>query len=93
MSEIRDDMEKDFVHLIQVYNDVEAAIVEGLLKEYNIPSIKKYKGNKGFMKVLMGTALGVDIYVKAQDFKLAKEIVENADLSEIQSDFPYEDKD
>lgn len=93
MSEIRDDMEKDFVHLIQVYNDVEATIVEGLLKEYNIPSIKKYKGNKGFMKVLMGTALGVDIYVKAQDFEAAKEIVENIDLSEIQSDFPYEDKD
>lgn len=93
MSEVKNDMEKNFVHLIQVYNDVEADIVVGLLNEYNIPSIKKYKGNKGFMKVIMGTALGVDIFVKAQDFETAKEIIESVDLSEIQSDFPYEDRE
>lgn len=93
MSEVKHDKEKDFVHLIQVYNDVEAEIVEGLLKGYGISVIKKYKGNKGFMKVLMGTALGVDIFVKAQDFETAKEIIENIDLSEAQSDFPYEDRE
>ena len=32
------------------------------------------------MKVIMGTALGVDIYVKPDDYKVAKEILENTSL-------------
>lgn len=78
----------DYVHLLQVYNDVEADIVEGLLAQYNISVLKKYRGSKSFLKVIMGTVLGVDIFVKAQDFKEAKEIIEDADLSEFYSDFP-----
>ncbi len=76
-----------FVHLMQVYNDVEAEIVEGLLKEYSIPVTKKYRG----IKVITGSALGIDIFVKASDFKFAKEIVEGADLSDLQSDFSNDD--
>ncbi len=77
-----------YVFLLQVYNDVEADIVEGLLSQYNIPIIKKYRGNKSFIKTIMGTVLGVDVFVRAEDFKEAKEIVENTDLNEFYSDFP-----
>ena len=82
MSETRRGTGDDFVHLMQVYNDVEAEIVEGLLGEYNIQAIKKYKGTKGFMKVIMGTVLGVDILVRSKDFEAAKEIIENTDLND-----------
>lgn len=82
MSEIRRGMGNDFVHLMEVYNDIEAEIVEGLLGEYNIPVVRKYKGTKSFMKVIMGTVLGVDILVKSQDLKAAKEIIESIDLSD-----------
>ncbi|SHI41915.1 putative signal transducing protein [Lutispora thermophila] len=70
------------VHLVQVFNDVEADIVEGLLKDCGIVSIRKYKGAKGYMKVVMGTAMGVDIYVKPEDYKEAKEILESINLNE-----------
>ena len=36
----------EYVFLLQVYNDVEADIVEALLLQYDIPIIKKYRGNK-----------------------------------------------
>lgn len=72
----------NLVHLVQVYNDVEADIVEGLLKDCGIDSIRKYRGAKGYMKVIMGTALGVDIFVKPEDYKEAKEILESINLNE-----------
>ncbi|MEA4961936.1 hypothetical protein SDC9_190026 [bioreactor metagenome] len=78
----------DLVHLVQVYNDIEADIVEGLLKDYGIVSIKRYKGTKGYMKVIMGTALGVDIFVKPEDYKQAKEILENIDINDDDLDYP-----
>ncbi len=84
---MNDNSEK-YVFLLQVYNDVEADIVEGLLSQYNIPIIKKYRGNKSFIKTIMGTVLGVDVFVRAEDFKAAKDIVENINLNESYSDFP-----
>ena len=84
---MNDNSEK-YVFLLQVYNDVEADIVEGLLSQYNIPVIKKYRGNRSFIKTIMGTVLGVDVFVRAEDFKAAKDIVENINLNESYSDFP-----
>jgi len=81
------------VHLIQVFNDVEADIVEGLLKEHGIVCVRKYKGSRGYMKVVMGTALGVDIYVKPEDYKTAKEIIENTSLEGGYFDYPGNDRD
>ncbi len=78
----------EYVYLMQVYNDVEADIVEGLLAQYDIKTMKQYRGNKNFIKVIMGSVLGVDIFVKLKDFGLAKEIIEDTDLSEFHSDFP-----
>ncbi|MGI5998283.1 MAG: putative signal transducing protein [Lutispora sp.] len=78
----------DLVHLLQVYNDVEADIVEGFLKECGIVSMRKYKGIKGYMKVIMGTTLGVDIFVKPEDYEQAKEILESINLNEEYSDYP-----
>ncbi len=81
-----DDNSENYVFLLQVYNDVEADIVEGLMSQYNIQVVKRYRGNKSFMKTLMGTVLGVDIFVKAQELKEAKEIVENMDIDEFHTD-------
>ncbi|NLM43093.1 MAG: DUF2007 domain-containing protein [Clostridiales bacterium] len=83
----------NLVHLVQVYNDLEADIVEGLLKDHGIVAIRKYKGTKGYMKVIMGTALGVDIYVKPDDYKVAKEILENTSLEGEYLDYPGSDHD
>ena len=72
----------DLVHLVEVYNEIEADIVEGFLNENGIPSIKKYKGTKGYMKVLFGTPLGVDIFVDPKDYEQAKEILESIDIND-----------
>ncbi len=71
----------EYVFLLQVYNDVEADIVEALLLQYDIPIIKKYRGNKSFIKIIMGTVLGVDIFVRDKDYKEAKSIIEDTDFS------------
>lgn len=81
----------NLVHLLQVYNDVEADIVEGFLKECGIASIRKYKGAKGYMKVIMGTSLGVDIYVKPEDYAQAKEILDSINLNGEYPDYPIND--
>lgn len=81
----------DLVHLIEVYNEVEADIVEGLLMENGIPSIKKYKGTKGYMKILLGTPLGVDIFVDPKDYEQAKEILESMDANDDNLDYSHND--
>jgi len=81
----------NLVHLLQVYNDVEADIVEGFLKECGITAIRKYKGAKGYMKVIMGTSIGVDIYVKPEDYEQAKEILDSINLNEEYPDYPGND--
>lgn len=78
-----EDNGENYVFLLQVYNDVEADIVEGLLSQYNIQTIKKYRGNKSFLKTLMGTVIGVDVFVKSRDYKEAKEIVEDMDMDSL----------
>ncbi|MCK9218252.1 MAG: DUF2007 domain-containing protein [Firmicutes bacterium] len=80
--------ETDYVFLLQAYNEVEANIIEGLLGQYNINIIKRYKGNKGYLKIIMGTVFGVDIFVMSKDYKEAMEIIESIDLNESYSDFP-----
>ena len=72
-----------FKYLVQVYNDVEADILEGLLKEHNITVIKRYRGNKGFLRTIMGTVLGVDILVSSEDYEDAKKILESIDQEEV----------
>ncbi|MDD4833966.1 MAG: DUF2007 domain-containing protein [Lutispora sp.] len=72
----------DLVHLVEVYNEIEADIVEGFLNDNGIPSIKKYKNTQGYMKVLLGTTLGVDIFVNPEDYVQAKEILESIDINE-----------
>ncbi|NLN47566.1 MAG: hypothetical protein GX154_00370 [Clostridiales bacterium] len=77
---------ENFVFLLQVYNDVEADIVEGLLSQYNIKTVKRYRGNKSFIKTIMGTVLGVDIFVKSRDLKEAKDIIADMDMGDSNND-------
>ncbi len=81
-----DDNGENFVFLLQVYNDVEADIVEGLLSQYNIKTVKRYRGNKSFIKTIMGTVLGVDIFVKSRDLKEAKDIIADMDMGDSNND-------
>lgn len=82
----------DLVHLVEVYNEIEADIVEGLLEENGIPSIRKYKGTQGYMKVLLGTSLGVDIFVDPKDYEQAKEVLENIDMNDDNLTYPDDEE-
>lgn len=72
----------DWVHLTNLYNDVEADIVEALLQSNNIQSRRVYPKNSAITKIIMGRAIGVDIFVRSEDYEVAKEIIDTQVLDE-----------
>lgn len=64
------------VFLTTVNNDIEADIMVSLLRSYDIPGIKKYKGSGGYLKIYAGyTNLGIDIYVPSKLLESAREMI------------------
>ncbi len=62
--------------LVEVNNDVEACVIEGLLDSCNIKSMLKYDTDIGGAKVIIGkSAMPVSIYVNKEDYEIAKEII------------------
>jgi hypothetical protein len=58
-------------------SDVEACVIQGLLESFGIFTYLDYEGDVGSLKVIIGnTNLGVNIYVKIEDYESAKEILE-----------------
>lgn len=62
--------------LISVRNDIQAALVENLLKEQNIYCAKRHVSVGAVAAIYTGMSnLGVDIYVNEKDYETAKEII------------------
>jgi len=62
--------------LVTVENDLEAGMVEALLKSNGIPVMRKYGHLDGYMKVITGMSnRSVDIYVPSALLDKAKEII------------------
>ncbi|HHU69252.1 MAG TPA: DUF2007 domain-containing protein [Thermoanaerobacterales bacterium] len=64
-------------YLMTAYNDIEADIIIGLMNSNGIRAVKKYYGFSEYLKVYMGTAFNIKIFVP--DFMLdeAKKIIED----------------
>ena len=63
--------------LITVNSEIDAVIVQDILKQNGIPSLKKHKGMGEYLTVVTGmSSLGIDIFVPASILESAKEIVE-----------------
>ena len=68
--------EEGIVLLTTVYDEVLASIYESLLKECNIPHLRKDRGSGTAMRVLLGASnQGIDFYVPDRYLDAAKELL------------------
>ncbi len=70
------------VHLVNVYNEVEAEIVEALLEANDIKVSREYPKNSGITKIIFGTPLGVDLFVRNEDYEIAKQLIDSDEFSD-----------
>ena len=65
--------------LMTVKDELQANIIESLLKVYGIPMRRVFKGNDVFGKIVMGlTVNGIDIYVPSSALLEARGLIENS---------------
>ena len=63
-------------YLISVSTDSEADVIQALLDSHEIPSLRKYRGSGGYMKVYMGmSGQGIDMFVPSNKFQDAVELL------------------
>jgi len=75
--------------LMTANDELQANIVESLLKVYGIPLRRKYKGNDTYGRIYMGLTIhGIDLYVPKEALEEAKGIIENELPQEAESDIP-----
>ena len=68
--------EEGIVLLTTVFDEVLASIYESLLKEENIPHLRKDRGTGTAMRVLMGSSSqGIDFYVPDRYLEAAKDLL------------------
>ena len=71
----------EHVYLTTVGSDVDADILESLLKSHGIETIRRYSGAGDYVKVLMGhTNLGVKLFVSPDDFPDAQNIIDRRNI-------------
>ncbi len=79
---LRDDEELSL--LVTCYDDVLAGMYEELLKEENIPYLRKDRGAGGAVRLIMGSSsYGTDIYVPTALLAAAKDLITPPDGAEI----------
>lgn len=67
----------DIVLLATAYTDTEALLFEGILRENDIPYLRKDKGTGEVMGIIMGfSMLGSDFYVERSRFDEAAQLLE-----------------
>ncbi|MDF2593601.1 MAG: HAD-superfamily hydrolase, subfamily variant 1 [Clostridia bacterium] len=65
--------------LMTVKDELQANIIESLLKVYEIPMRRVFKGNDVFGKIVMGlTVNGIDLYVPSSALLEARGLIENS---------------
>lgn len=65
----------EWVKLTSLSGEIEAELLIGLLETYDIPTQKVYPGATQYVKVYMGTALGVEVHVPKEKLEDAKNIL------------------
>ncbi|MBP3396926.1 MAG: DUF2007 domain-containing protein [Clostridia bacterium] len=71
--------------LATLYDDILVAMYEELLKEENIPYLKKDRGTGSAMRIMMGQSFyGTDIYVPEALLERALELITPADSAELE---------
>ena len=69
--------------LFTAEDELQANIIESLLKVYGIPLRRRYKGNDTFTKIYMGvTSHGIELYVPKTALEEAQSILQNEMPSE-----------
>ncbi len=64
--------------LLGNFNDWEADIIESILRQLDIPVLKKYPDTGGYLKVCTGRSIfGISLYVPETELERAREAVEN----------------
>lgn len=78
-----------WARLVNVYDDNEAQLVAGMLKSAGIPVLMKSQGAGGYMRIVMGTELGVNLYVPESALNTARKIIqqEEVDVPPTESDY------
>jgi len=64
-----------YVFLTDSYSEIDAELKVGFLKSNGIKAIKKYPGSTAYMKVYMGTAVGIQIWVPQHQYKKARDLL------------------
>ena len=73
--------------LISVRNDIQAALVENLLREQNIHCSKRHKSVGSVAAVYTGMSnLGVDVFVNENDYERAADIIKIYDITVSEED-------
>lgn len=82
--------------LLTASDDVEANIIESILKANEVPITKVYRDNGGFFAIVLGkSVLGIDVFVPMEMLEKAKEILDSAqdiDDEEILADPSFNDE-
>lgn len=64
--------------LLGNYNDHEADIVESLLRQIDIPVMRRYPDTGAYLEVYLGTSLfGVSLYVPKSQLEMARDVLDN----------------
>ena len=71
------------VYLMNVRDEIEATVIESLLKDNSISVLKKFNESSGYISIVMGSSpTGIDIYVSQRNYIEAKAIIEAEIVSE-----------
>lgn len=74
-------------YLTTASNEVEADIIESLLKSYGIPILKKYEEAGAFLNVYMGfSTFGIKIFVPESKLEEARIIIEKGNNKKLQKE-------
>ncbi len=75
--------------LMTVVNNIEADLIEAILKNDDIPVLRKYREAGGYLTVFMGdTIYGIDLYVPDKLLDKANELIETSRSASSDEQFP-----
>lgn len=65
----------EWVFLVNCRDEIEAGMIMGVLKEEGIPTMEKYSGSDGYMKIISGLGKNVDVLVPSSHHQRATELL------------------
>lgn len=82
------------VFLMTVGEEMKAEIIEAELKKQGIPVLKKHREGGDYLSIYMGKSMyGVDLYVAGESHDIAREILKDLGITDIEGQPVKERKD